>query len=100
MKLKELAAKPQLVKVVLDDKEIVEEYGEPLEFFVHDKQPLAEFIKFSVTAGEDQNYSEMVEFCSELILDEAGAKIMEEGLLLPNSILIKCINSVVEQLGK
>ena len=100
MKLKELAAKPQLVKCVLDDKEVVKEYGEPLEFYVHDKQPLSDFIRFSVTASEDQNYSEMVEFCSELILDEDGKKVMTEGLLLPNSILIKCINSVVEQLGK
>ena len=91
MKLKELAAKPQLVKCVLDDKEVVKEYGE---------QPLSDFIRFSVTASEDQNYSEMVEFCSELILDEDGKKVMTEGLLLPNSILIKCINSVVEQLGK
>ena len=32
MKLKDLASKPKLVKVVLDDKDIVENYGEELEF--------------------------------------------------------------------
>ena len=100
MKLKELATKPQLVKIVLDDKDIVKEYNEPLEFYVYDKQPLADFVKFSVTSQEDSNYGEMIDFCSNMILDEAGEKIMEEGHLLPNSILVKCVNEVVKQLGK
>jgi len=100
MKLKELATKPTLVKIVLDDKDIIEKYNEPLEFYVYDKQPLAEFIRFSVTSQEDQNYAEMVDFCSKMILDESGEQIMAEGFLLPNSILVKCINEVVKQLGK
>jgi len=100
MKLKELATKPQLIKIVLDDEEIISEFKEPLEFYVYDKQPLGEFIKFSVTTQEDQNYGEMLDFCSAMILDEDGNKVMEDGSLLPNKILVKCINEVVKQLGK
>jgi len=100
MKLKELATKPQLVKIVLDDEAIIKEYNEPLEFYVYDKQPLAEFVKFSVTSQEDQNYGEMIDFCSDMIMDETGEKIMTDGQLLPNSILVKCVNEVVKQLGK
>ena len=100
MKLKELATKPQLTKIVLDDKDIIKEYKEPLEFYVYDKQPLAEFVKFSVTSQEDENYGEMIDFCSSMILDEKGDKIMSDGELLPNSILVKCVNEVVKQLGK
>lgn len=100
MKLKELATKPQLTKIVLDDDEIVEKYSEPLEFYVYDKQPLAEFVKFSVTSQEDENYAEMIDFCSGMILDEEGEKVMTDGQLLPNSILVKCVNEVVKQLGK
>ena len=100
MKLKELATKPQLVKIILDDEDIIKEYNEPLEFYVYDKQPLAEFIKFSVTSQEEQNHAEMVDFCTNMILDESGEKVMSDGLLLPNSILVKCINEVVKQLGK
>ena len=44
MKLKELATKPQLVKIVLDDEAIIKEYNEPLEFYVYDKQPLADLL--------------------------------------------------------
>jgi hypothetical protein len=100
MKLKELATKPQLTKIVLEDEDIIKEYNEPLEFYVYDKQPLAEFVKFSVTSQEDQNYAEMIDFCSDMILDENGHKIMTDGELLPNSILVKCVNEVVKQLGK
>ncbi len=43
--LKELATKPQLVKVTLDDADTIKEYPEGLEFFVWDKQPLEDFIQ-------------------------------------------------------
>jgi hypothetical protein len=42
----------------------------------------------------------MLDFCSAMILDEDGNKVMEDGSLLPNKILVKCINEVVKQLGK
>jgi hypothetical protein len=45
--IKNLATKPVLVKVTLDDPEIVSNYGDALEFWVWDKQPLTKFIKFS-----------------------------------------------------
>ena len=40
MKLSQLAAKPTLIKLELDDEDVVKEYGEPLEFWIHDRQPI------------------------------------------------------------
>jgi len=100
MDLKQLATKPTLIKVVLDDKEVIKEYSEPLEFFVTDKQPLEQFIKFASASQDPNNYGQMIDFCTDLILDKDGKPVMEEGLVLPSSILMKCINKVVEQLGK
>jgi hypothetical protein len=37
MKLAELAKKPQLIKIELDDKVIVERYGEAVEFWIYDR---------------------------------------------------------------
>ena len=100
MDLKQLATKPQLVKVVLDDKEIIAEYNEPLEFYVNDKQPLEQFIQFASASQDPNNYGQMIDFCTALILDAEGNPVMGEGLVLPNSIMMKCVNKVVEQLGK
>lgn len=100
MKLKELASKPQLIRVTLSDEDTLKEYGEELEFWVWDKQPLAKFIKFANVTAESENFPELIEFCAELILDEAGNPVIGEGEVLPAAVMVRCINRVVEQLGK
>ena len=35
-----------------------------------------------------------------MVLDEDGEPVMQEGLVLPGGIMLKCVNKVVEQLGK
>lgn len=100
MKLKQLASKPQLVRVVLDDEDTLKEYGEELEFYVWDKQPLAKFIKFANVTAESETFPELIDFCAELILDEDAKPVIGEGEVLPSAVMVRCINKVVEQLGK
>jgi hypothetical protein len=100
MKLKSLATKPQLVRVALDDEDTIKEHGEELEFWVWDKQPLAKFIRFANVSADSESFPELVEFCSQLILDESGEPVIGEGEVLPAAIMVRCINKVVEQLGK
>lgn len=100
MKLKALASKPQLVRVVLDDEDTLKEYGEELEFYVWDKQPLARFVKFASVTQDSENFPELIDFCAELIMDEDGQPVMSEGEVLPAAVMVRCINRVVEQLGK
>ena len=98
--LKELATKPQLVKVTLEDADTLKDYPEGLEFFVWDKQPLEHFIKIATSTQDANNYPEMVELCAAMVLDDAGEPVMQDGLVLPGGIMLKCVNKVVEQLGK
>ena len=100
MRLKDLAAKPQLIEIFIDEPEIIKEYSEPLEFYVWDKQPITKFLKYAKTSQDAENYEELVDFCTELVLDEEGNPVITDGVVLPSSIMIKCINKVVEQLGK
>jgi hypothetical protein len=86
--------------VVLEDEATLKEFGEELEFYVWDKQPLAKFIKFANVSAETDNFPELIDFCAELILDEEGLPVIAEGEVLPASIMVRCINKVVEQLGK
>ena len=55
MKLKQLASKPQLMRVTLNDEETLKEYGEELEYWVWDKQPLAKIIKLDNVSAEREN---------------------------------------------
>jgi hypothetical protein len=47
MKLAELAKKPQLIKVTITDEDIVTEFGEALEFWTWDRQPMDTFLKLA-----------------------------------------------------
>lgn len=98
MKLSQLAAKPQLIKLVLDDEEIIKEYEEPIEFYTWDRQPLDVFMKLAST--DNANMSAMVDVVRTMILDENGKAIITDDNMLPSKILIASISKIVETLGK
>jgi len=98
MKLTQLASKPQLIKITLETFELKEKYGDELEFWIMDRQPIEQFIKMA-TLGAD-NYGEMIRMVNGLVLDETGAPAMKEGEALPNDVMLAVIGAVVERLGK
>lgn len=99
MKLSQLAAKPQLIKLEITDEAIVAEYGsgEPIEFYTWDRHPLTTFMKLSGSQGDT---SAMVDVARSLILDESGKEIISDDASLPAPVLIKAITLIVERLGK
>lgn len=98
MKLSQLAAKPQLIKIVLDDPQTVTEFGEALEFYVHDRQPVETFIKLASLGGDQ--FNEIVAVVNDLILDESGLRIITDGNVLPQKLYIRVVERVVKQLGE
>ena len=93
-----LAAKPQLIKVVLDSAEIVEKYGEELDFYVYDRQPMDVFVQIATKLNSD--YTGAVALINGLILDEKGKPVCSEGSMLPPDVASAAIQKVIEQLGK
>ena len=70
MKLSQLAAKPQLIKLSIDDEATIKEHGESIDFWTWDRQPLDTFMKL---ANSDQaNAGAMIDVVRTLILDENG----------------------------
>jgi hypothetical protein len=98
MKLTQLAAKPQLVKIEINDEDIVKEFGEPLEFWIWDRQPMDRFVRLAQMKGE--NMGELIEAVNDMVLDEDGNSIVKDGLVLPTNVMTKVIGKVVETLGK
>lgn len=98
MKLSQLAAKPQLIKICLDDNATIEQYGEVIEFWTWDRQPLDTFMKLANT--DANNVGSMIGIIRGLILDENGAEILRDEAMLPTPVLIAVIGRIVETLGK
>jgi hypothetical protein len=98
MKLNQIAAKPKLITITLDDEEIVKEFGEPVEFHTWDRQPLEVFMKLASANQQDQ--SQMIDIVRTLILDENGKQIIDGENMLPTNMLVKAIAKIVEKLGK
>lgn len=98
MKLNQLAAKPKLIEITIDDKETVAEFGEALSFHTWDRQPLEVFMKLANTSST--NGGEMIEIIRTLILDENGKEIINKDNMLPTAVLMKAITKITEKLGK
>ena len=100
MKLQELATKPQLIKIEIDDESVVEKYGETLEFYVWDRQPIENFIKFAGKTITEEMIPDLVKFCETMILDEKGKQVLKGDVVLPNTVMALCLTKTLETLGK
>jgi hypothetical protein len=98
MKLTQLKAKPQLIKVIIDDEETVKEYGEAVEFWIYDRQPMDVFVRLA-TVKQD-NIGELFGLVNTMVMDEDGKPIITDEETLPMAVMSKVITKVVERLGK
>ena len=98
MKLSELAVKPKLSKVTITEEHIIEKYGEELDFFIWDRQPLDIFAKLStITDDNPMQYTDMLK---DLILNEDGKPVMSDDKILPLDVMTEAIKLIGETLGK
>lgn len=98
MKLTQLTAKPTLIKITIDDEDIVKEYGESIDFWMWDRQPLENYVKLAQLKPE--NLDDMIGIACDMILDEQGNKILQDGNALPSMLMTRIIARVVQTLGK
>ena len=98
MKLSEIAKKPRLIEITIDDADIVEEFGEALTFWTWDRQPMDVFLKLA--AIDQKNTGSVIEAVRDLILNEDGSPVLTGEDSLPTKVLMRVIVTVVESLGK
>jgi hypothetical protein len=98
MKLKDLASKPQLTEIIIDNEDIVKKYGDSLSFYVHDRLPIETYTKLASVKSDDAG--EMYSLIKDLILDDDGYPVMSEGNVLPMDVMSAAIYKVTESLGK
>lgn len=98
MNLKDLANKPQLVKLTVDKPELTEKYGDTLDFYIYDRQPLEVFGRLA--NADKESFSDVANLVTTLVLDVNGYAIIEDGAELPFDVLTEVITMVSEHLGK
>jgi hypothetical protein len=99
MKLSQLAAKPQLIKITLDDQSIVTQYGEAIEFYTWDRQPLEVFMKLA-NQSQSEAGSGIIDIIKTLILNDDGTEVIQGDNMLPTDVLMAAITKLTASLGK
>ena len=97
MKITELTATPKLIKFTLSDEEITSKYGDEVDFWAWDRQPLDYYFKMA-SGGDDMNA--VLNIAKSMILDEEGKPVMEDDQVLPPDVAMKAFNLVISTLGK
>ena len=100
MKISKLAAKPQLIKIKLTNKELVEKYKEEIEFHTWDRQPLTTFMELANANGKDSKPGDIIHLVKDLILDEDGKPVIRDENTIPTDVLLVAVGAIVERLGK
>jgi len=99
MDIKKLAKKPKLIEVCLDDKEIIEEYGETITFWMKDHLDIMTYFDFY----RSQNLSDSSQFqrvLSKILLNKNGEEVLKEDEILPLDITLAILTRINEVLGK
>ena len=97
MKLKELAKKPALIEVVIDDEATIKEYNEAVIFYTWDRVPMDVFSKLA--SSDHTNAGALIEVVRNLILDEKGHQIIAKDEVLPPNLLTRAVAKIIEKLG-
>lgn len=98
MKLSEIAKRPQLIEITLDNEKIQAEFGEALTFYSWDRQPMDVFMRLASIDTTDTTV--VIDAVRELILDQDGKKILVDDITLPTHVMLSVITRIVEDLGK
>ena len=99
MDIKQLAKKPQLIEIVLDQAELIEEFGEPIKFWMYDYVDISTYFDFFKSQGEG-NGEQLNALLRSIILNQEGKPALEDDEALPINISVAALTKINETLGK
>ena len=99
MLISEVAKKPDLLKMTLDDEAIVKEYGEPIEFYMYDSVDIHTYFDF-YRAQQEQSGDELNALMRKIILNADGKPVIKSDEMLPVDIIFAALVKINENLGK
>lgn len=99
MDIGKVAKKPQLVEVLIDDEDIVNNYGESITFYMLDFVDINTYFDF-FKSQSDKNGDNLNKLLRKIILKEDGTPALGDEEGLPIDISIAALTKINETLGK
>lgn len=99
MDISKLAKKPQLVQMILDEKDIVEKFGEPITFYIKDQMGIGTYFDF-YRLQQQENDTLLNELLRKIVLKEDGSSAIGEEEVLPVQLVLAILVKINDFLGK
>jgi hypothetical protein len=99
MDISKFAKKPTLTKVIMDDAEIVETYGEAIEFHMLDQMSISTYFEF-YRLQQEQNTDKLNDLLRKIILKDDGTPALDESEMFPVDLTLGLLVKINEFLGK
>ena len=99
MDISKFAKKPILTKIVIDDAEVVEQYGDSIEFHMLDQMSISTYFEF-YRLQQDQDSDKLNDLLRKIVLREDGTPALAEDEMLPVDLTLGLLVKINDFLGK
>lgn len=99
MDISKFAKKPTLTKIVIDDAEVIETYGESIEFHMLDQMSISTYFEF-YRLQHEQDSDKLNELLRKIILKEDGTPVLSDDEIFPVDITLALLVKMNDFLGK
>jgi hypothetical protein len=99
MDISKFAKKPTLTKIVMDDAEVVEQYGDVIEFHMLDQMSISTYFEF-YRLQQDQDSDKLNDLLRKIVLKEDGTPALTEEEIFPVDLTLGLLVKINEFLGK
>lgn len=99
MDISKFAKKPELIKMYIDDADIVAEYGDGITFYMMDAVDINTYFEF-YRVQQEKNGNKLNDLMRSLILTADGKPALAADQMLPIDITMAVLVKINESLGK
>lgn len=99
MDISKFAKKPILTQLVMDQPEVIETYGEPIEFYIMDQMGISTYFDF-YRLQQDQDSNKLNDLLRKIVLKEDGTPALAEDEIFPVDLTLGLLVKINEFLGK
>lgn len=99
MDVSKFAKVPQLTKIEISDKDIVETYGDIITFWIMDEMDIATYFNF-YKLQQSQNSDELNELLRKIVLKEDGVPALKKDEIFPVDLTLAILVGINDFLGK
>lgn len=99
MDISKFAKKPELMKMEIDDQDIVKEYGDAVTFYIYDNIDISTYFDF-YKVQQEQDGVKLQALMRKIILKEDGKPALAADEMLPMDLTLAALVKINENLGK